>query len=320
MSSSRPPRTPPRVVFLLTDGVHLLDLAGPSQVFGTVGEFTGEPWALSYVAQTPVVKSHQGLPLSADTEWPDLASHDLLVVPGWRVGAERATGRFAPQTLRRIASHGAAGGTVASVCAGAFALAEAGILDGRRATTHHALQEQLAEQFSAIRVVKDVLFVDDGSVHTSAGIASGIDLALHLVALRLGPRIAAQVARALVVYARRNGNEAQASAMLRHRDHVEDLVHRAQDLIDEQFTEPLPLSRLSLELGVSARTLTRCFTRAVHITPLQYQQELRRERAEALIAAGSSVENAAREVGFEDARALRALRANRATGGQPAAR
>jgi transcriptional regulator GlxA family with amidase domain len=113
----------------------------------------------------------------------------------------------------------------------------------------------------------------------------------------------------MVVYARRNGDAAQASAMLRHRAHLNDCVHRAQDLIDAGFDRPLPLSELAGAAGVSERTLTRLFNRATGTTPLRYQQALRLERAEHLIAQGTTVESAARVVGFEDARMLRRLRA-----------
>jgi transcriptional regulator GlxA family with amidase domain len=154
-----------------------------------------------------------------------------------------------------------------------------------------------------------VLFTEDDGVVTSAGVASGIDLALHLVAARHGPAAAARVARAMVVYTRRNGDAVQDSAMLRHRVHLSDQVHRAQELIDARFDAPLRLADLAGAIGVSERTLTRRFTRATGLTPLRYQQALRVERAESLIAQGSSVESAARSVGFEDARMLRRLRA-----------
>jgi len=149
-------------------------------------------------------------------------------------------------------------------------------------------------------------------VITSAGIASGIDLALHLVAVRHGPGAAAKVARQMVVYARRNGDERQASAMLRHRAHLSDAVHRVQDLIDARFTDRLGLSELAAATGLSERTLTRRFTASTGLTPLRYQQELRVERAEHLISHGSTVESAAHAVGFQDARMLRRLRARMA--------
>ncbi|MFC6936941.1 GlxA family transcriptional regulator [Actinomadura yumaensis] len=173
----------------------------------------------------------------------------------------------APATARRIAAHHAAGGLVASVCAGAFALGQAGLLDGRRCTTHHELQDDLARHHRSATVVRDVLYVTDDRVVTSAGIASGIDLALHLVAARHGPATAARTARAMVVYARRNGDAPQAGAMLRHRAHLSDAVHRAQDLIDARYTSPLRLTDLAAAAGVSERTLTRRFTAATGLTP-----------------------------------------------------
>ncbi|MFE4823051.1 GlxA family transcriptional regulator [Streptomyces sp. NPDC056704] len=296
------------VVFVLVPGVHLLDLAGPAQVFSMAGDF-GQPYRLSYVADQGEVRSAQGLPLAAQTQWPELSADDLVVVPGWRASTLRGGPELSRSVLERLHAHHAAGGAVASVCAGAEALGRAGLLDGRRCTTHHHLQDELAARHPRAIVVRDVLFTADDRVVTSAGIASGIDLALHLLAVRHGPALAAQVARDMVVYARRNGHEPQASAMLRHRSHLDDAVHRAQDLIDARFAEPLPLAYVAASVGVSERTLTRMFHRATGgLTPLRYQQTLRVERAEHLIGHGTTVEAAAREVGFQDVRMLRRLR------------
>jgi transcriptional regulator GlxA family with amidase domain len=296
-----------RVLFVLTPGLHLLDVAGPAQVFSTAADF-GHRYALGYVACTPEVRTYQGVTLSAATTWPALRPDDLVIVPGWRVGS--FVTRYPDRSLlNRIADHHAAGGAVASVCVGAFALAKAGLLNGRRCTTHHEVQDQLAREHPRARVIRDVLYVEDDRVITSAGIASGIDLALHLIAVHHGPAVAAQVARAMVVFARRNGDDHQASAMLRHRAHLSDAVHRVQDQIDAHFAEPLPLNYLAASAGVSERTLTRIFEQATGRTPLRYQQLLRVERAEHLIGHGSTAEAAARAVGFADARMLRRLRA-----------
>jgi transcriptional regulator GlxA family with amidase domain len=294
-----------RIVFVLTPYLHLLDLAGPAQVFSTAVDF-GHEYELTYVAESATVPSHQGVRLAAEVAWPALDVGDLIVVPGWR--SDRNS-RLGPGTLGRIAAHHAAGGTVASVCVGAFALGRAGLLDGRRCTTHHEVQDKLSRRYPRASVVRDVLYVEDDRIITSAGIASGIDLGLHLIAVRHGPAAAAQVARAMVVYARRNGDEQQASAMLRHRAHLSDAAHRIQDRIDTHFSEPLPLAALAESAGVSERTLTRLFESATGQTPLRYQQLLRVERAEYLIGHGSTVEAAARAVGFGDARMLRRLRA-----------
>ncbi|PRX45860.1 AraC family transcriptional regulator with amidase-like domain [Prauserella shujinwangii] len=297
-----------RVVFVLVPSLHLLDLAGPAQVFSTAADL-GHAYPLHYVADDADVPTAQGVRLHAGVDWPDLTPADLVVVPGWR--SPRLSGRppLSRRALDRLRAHHTAGGTVASVCSGADVLGRAGLLDGRRCTTHHELQDELARRYPRAHVVRDVLFVEDGRVVTSAGIASGIDLALHLVAGGHGPAVAARVARAMVVYARRNGDESQASAMLRHRAHLDDAVHRVQDLIDARFTEPLPLAALAAAAGCSERTVTRLFGRATGLTPLRYQQLLRLERAENLIGRGVTVEAAARAVGFGDARMLRRLRA-----------
>jgi len=160
--------------------------------------------------------------------------------------------------------------------------------------------------------VPDVLYIADGRLATSAGIASGIDLALHLVAVDHGPALAARVARSMVLSLRRNGNAPQDSAMLRHRDHLVDTVHRAQDIIDARFTDTLPLRSLAGAVGVSERTLTRRFRGATGVTPLRYQQALRVERADDLLAQGWTGEAAAHAVGFSDARMLRRLRTDHA--------
>lgn len=295
------------VVFLLVPGVHLLDLAGPAQVFSSAADLVSG-YELSYVGDSDSVLSHQGVPLGAKTELPSLDVHDLVFVPGWRSPKIVGTGPLSARALEWLRAHHTNGGTVASVCAGAEILGRAGLLDGHRCTTHHELQEELERRYPAARVVRDVLFVEDNRVVTSAGIASGIDLALHLVAVRHGPSVAAAIARTMVVYARRNGDDQQASVLLRHRSHVNETVHRIQDVIESRLADRLSLAELAVAAGCSERTVTRLFGRATGMTPLKYQQALRVERAEHLIGQGATVETAARNVGFEDARMLRRLR------------
>lgn len=297
-----------KIVFLLMPRLHLLDLSGPAQVFSTADDL-GHRYELHYVAEQEDVASAQGVRLRAEVLWPETGPDDLVVVPGWRSPMLKGGPRPSRETLGRLVAHHDGGGTVASVCSGADLLGQAGLLDGRRCTTHHELQEELAERYPRTRVERDVVYVVDGRVVTSAGIASGIDLALYLVAGRHGPAAAARVARSMVVYARRSGDETQDSAMLRYRWHLRDAVHRTQDRIDAAFAEPLRLAELARACGVSERTLTRQFVESTGLTPLRYQQTLRVERAEHLIGHGATVDAAARTVGFADARMLRRLRA-----------
>ena len=302
-----------RVVFLLVPGLHLLDLAGPAQAFSTAADF-GCGYELHYVAEQEDVRTAQGATVRAATDWPSLTADDLVIVPGWRSPVIAGTGALSATTLGRLTGHHADGGTVASICAGADALGRAGLLDGHRCTTHHLIQDELAVRYPSATIIRDVLYVVDGRIATSAGIASGIDLALHLIAVRDGPVIAARVAREMVIYARRNGDEQQASAMLRHRNHLSDFAHRAQDSIESRVADTLPLADLAAHCGVSERTLTRRFVAATGMTPLRYQQVLRVERAEHLIGHGATVEAAARTVGFADARMLRRLRSRAEAG------
>ncbi|ADB35341.1 transcriptional regulator, AraC family [Kribbella flavida DSM 17836] len=298
----------PKVAFFLVPRLHLLDLAGPAQVFSTANDL-GYAYGLSYVAESEEISTAQGVVLKAQRDWPSLGRDDLIVVPGWRSPRLSPRPPISAGTRQVLRSHHANGGSVASVCSGADALGAAGLLDGRRYTTHHELTDELAARYPQGSIVRDVLYVVHDRVITSAGIASGIDLALHLVAVEHGAEAAARVAREMVVYARRNGDELQESAMLRHRGHLSDVAHRVQDVIDTRYAERLPLAELARAAGVSERTLTRVFTTATGLTPLRYQQLLRLERAEHLIGHGATVEAAARLVGFEDARMLRRLRA-----------
>lgn len=304
-----PTPSPRRVLIVLPEQVHLLDVAGPAQVFVNATEAGGR-YALSYVAAAATTATHQGLPLVAPTTWPDLDPRDLVLVPGWKT---QTTPVPLPRDhLRRIAAHRDAGGHVASVCGGALLLAQAGVLDGHRATTHHDLVEHLALH-RRVTVVHDVLYTCDDGLHTSAGIASGIDLALHLVAHDHGPALAARVARTLVVPAWRPGGSSQASVLLTHRDHLSDLVHRAQDVLDDPAGPPPNLARLAARLGVSGRTLARRFVASTGLTPHAYATLVRRERAEQLVAQGWTREAAASAVGYADARSLRAGEGGRAT-------
>jgi transcriptional regulator GlxA family with amidase domain len=297
-----------RIIFLIVPDAHLLDLAGPAQVFSTAAQL-GFQYRLAYVAEHPDVLTAQGLNIRAELDRPELAADDIIVIPGWRGPTLAGAGALGEESLRWLRAHHAKGGTVASVCAGADALGRAGLLDGRRCTTHHDMQDELARRYPMAVVVRDVLYVVDDRIVSSAGIASGIDLALHLVAARHGPSVAARIAREMVVYTRRNGDEQQNSAMLRYRSHLNDAVHRIQDLIDARFVERLPLAELARVSGCSERTVTRLFRHETGLTPLRYQQTLRLERAEHLISLGATVETAARAVGFADARMLRRLRA-----------
>ena len=150
-----------RIVFLLVPGLHLLDLAGPAQAFRTAADL-GCGSELRYVAEQEDVRTAQGVTVRAETTWPSLTADDLIIVPGWRSPMIAGTGALSAAALGRLAGHHADGGTVVSICAGADALGRAGLLDGRRCTTHHLIQDELAARYPGATVIRDVLYVVDG--------------------------------------------------------------------------------------------------------------------------------------------------------------
>ncbi|MFE7711388.1 GlxA family transcriptional regulator [Streptomyces sp. NPDC057486] len=215
-----------RIVVLVLPDVNLLDLGGPVQVFDTVS-YLGAGYRIEYVADSPETVSAQGLRLAGLGPLPRTRSGDLVLVPGPRL---RAAAPLVTATVTRWLRDAAAGGTrLASVCSGAAAHAEAGLLDGRRCTTHWSLTEPMRRRYPFAQVQDDVLYVNDGAVSTSAGISAGIDLALSLVERDHGPALTAAVARELVVYLGRAGGNGQISPFLEYRNHLHPVVHRVQD-------------------------------------------------------------------------------------------
>ncbi|MGL4174599.1 MAG: GlxA family transcriptional regulator [Dermatophilaceae bacterium] len=297
-------RHPRHVVLVIPDRAHLMDVAGPAQVFTSAAE-AGGAYTLTYVGADVLTRTHQGPAVETTSQWPPLTPSDLVLVAGWKTTPDARP--LPPELLDRIVGHWQSGGAVASVCAGALVLARVGILTGQHATTHHDLVDDLARH-PGVTVVRDRLYTCSGRLHTSAGVASGIDLALHLVAHDHGPALAARVARTLVVPAWRPGAATQASVMLVSRDHLSDLTHRAQDLLDDPDRAPTSLAALAGQLGVSGRTLSRHFVAAIGLTPHAYATAVRRDHAAQLRSQGWTQHAAAVAVGYADPRSLRTRR------------
>jgi transcriptional regulator GlxA family with amidase domain len=194
---------------------------------------------------------------------------------------------------------------VASVCTGAFALAEAGLLDGRRATTHWAYCRQLATAFPAVDVDPEPIYVRDGDVWTSAGVTAGMDLALAMVEEDLGRAVALEVARWLVLFLKRPGGQAQFSAGLAAQAAVREPLRELQDWIGANLDADLSVPALAARACLSERHFARAFRAETGLTPAAYVEGLRVERARALLEDGHSVDGAARAAGFASAEVLR---------------
>jgi transcriptional regulator GlxA family with amidase domain len=305
-SPDSPPRapTPRRVAVLVLPHVHLLDLAGPVQALYEANGF-GADYRLVFCASKPEVVSAQGLVLGKLAPLPPPRGLDLVLVAGIESSRLDSLGATPSAWLRECHASGV---LLASVCSGAFVLARAGLLDGRDCTTHWKALALLQERAPRARVLDDRLFVRDGNVITSAGEASGIDMALSLILEDHGPHVTARVAREMVVYVRRDGEQRQSSVLLEHRTHLRHGVHLVQDWIVANPHERATLAELGRIAAMSPRNLTRAFRQATGISVKAFTHRVKLEVASQLLAdPRRSVEDVATRCGFMDARQLRRL-------------
>ncbi|QPF75476.1 helix-turn-helix domain-containing protein [Roseateles sp. DAIF2] len=313
------------VLLLVEPHALLLDLAGPAEAFRLANQALcarGRPEAfrLRFIAASPGCASSVGLALSGLEPLPNaLAPDSWLLLVGCRSalpGEARPDSAALADALRLrrwLAAQGRAlldggRGRLLSICSGALLAAEAGLLDGRRCTTHHELLDALRAAAPRAQVVDNRVFVFDGPLASSAGITAGIDLALHLIAERCGAALAAGVAQVMVVYLRRGGNDPELSPMLAHRHHLHPALHRVQDAICADPAADWSLARMAAAAHVTPRHLSRLFASHAGVTPLHYLQAIRLERAGQARAQGQSASQAALQAGFSSDQQLRRAR------------
>ncbi|WP_435106151.1 GlxA family transcriptional regulator [Arhodomonas sp. AD133] len=289
------------VYVLILDQTHALDLSGPVQVLGAVRELGIAEVALSYVGVSPDANLYQGLSVNALAALPERVPPGAKVlVPGakWAEGVYRDPDSRRAQAWLRDAA-GCEGVEIIAVCSGAFLLAEAGLLDGRRCTTHHTLLGELDRRYPHTRVQADRLFVRDGPITTSAGVSSGIDTTLDVVRRAFGEAAAAMVAQDLAMYIRRTAMDPQHSDLLDRHNHLNPAVHRVQNLLLERPEAKWRMDALASEVNLSPRQLTRLFKRHTGISVKAYHTLVRLERARVLLCHSElSVERIAEAVGF----------------------
>jgi transcriptional regulator GlxA family with amidase domain len=296
---------PHRIAFVAFEGVEALDITGPWEVFNTAGLIAGQVPELTCVsADGSDVRSSSGLTFRADGVIGDhRGAIDTLVVPGG-LGIRDAIRD--PDLVAAVARLAGPAGRVAAVCTGAFLLAEAGLLDGRRATTHWASCDRLAERYPGVAVDSDLIFVRDGDVLTSAGVTAGMDLALALAEEDYGREAALQTARMLVIYARRPGGQAQFSVQLSQQMAESRPIRELQAWIGEHLDGDLSVAALAARVHLSERQFARVFRREVGSTPADYVERLRVERARTILETDSApLEAVARRCGFAGAELMR---------------
>jgi len=308
----RRPAPPParRVGIVLVADFELLDVTGPLSLFGSAtwdGTPEGEPayrCRLVGMERGPVASS-MGAALVAETAIADTdpAGFDTLLVAGG-IGARRPDP--APALLDWLRRAAGRVRRLGSVCTGAFLLAEAGLLDGRRATTHWRHAAALAAAFPRVRVEPERIYLEDDGVWTTAGVTAGMDLALALIAADLGRRPALDLARAKVMYMHRPGGQSQFSAELALQTADEPRLARLQDWVFENLATELTVEALADRAAMSPRHFNRVFTRAVGVSPARFVERARVDAARRrLEASGGTVETIAHATGFGNAERMR---------------
>ncbi|MGW8724725.1 GlxA family transcriptional regulator [Streptomyces sp. NPDC055808] len=292
------------VVVTAFDGVQLLDVTGPAEVFTTANAY-GARYDVRVVSPTGTdVRTSSGVRIGVDDTSEGLPARlDTVVVPGRR-DWQRAVGD--QRLLDLVTELAGRARRITSVCAGAFVLAQTGALNGRRATTHWQLATQLATAYPRVTVETDPVFVKDGDFITSAGVTAGIDLALCLVEDDHGADVARDVARELVVFMARPGGQSQFSARLAPREAGNPVVRQVMDSVGTDPAAPHSLESLARDVGVSARHLGRLFRRETGMTPGRYLESVRLEAAQVLLEAGNdSVDQVAHESGLGSSETMR---------------
>src|ERR1700746_505150 len=308
-----PPRAARRIVFVAGPGVEILDLVGPLQVFARASEiYTRENPGSSpiYSVEVATISSGRsliancGLRITADKTFREVRGNiDTLLVAG---GEAIEQNEIHPEAVRWLKTISRRIRRIGSVCTGAMLLARAGLLDGRRATTHWNWCQTLIKRAPRARVDADPIFVRDENVYTSAGVTAGMDLALALVEEDHGSGLALQVARNLVLYLRRPGGQSQFSAALSLQLTDRKPLRELESWVLDNLNKPLNVPMLAARVSMSPRNFARVFTKEMKTTPAKFAECLRVEAARRrLEESRNSMDTIATECGFGNVNSMR---------------
>ncbi|MFQ6394276.1 GlxA family transcriptional regulator [Nocardia sp. KC 131] len=297
------PRT---IVFVAYEGMQLVELAGPMDVFGFANALAGQQLYRLVTAspQGRSIKVDGALTLGIEHSLQDLAASEegidtLVVVGGW------VSGPVSAEVVRELPALARKSRRVTSVCAGALLLASAGLLDGYRATTHWWNTDLMARSYPRVTVEPDRIYVHDRNRWTSAGVAAGIDLALALVEDDHGREKAQEIARSFVVFTRRSGGQAQFSAQMRAQPARTPAIRAVQQWLPDHLGDDLAVSALAQRAGMSERHFARAFRDETGSTPAAFVEDLRIEAARRLLESTElTITAIARAVGYRHGETL----------------
>ncbi|GGC55131.1 GlxA family transcriptional regulator [Chelatococcus reniformis] len=296
-----------RVAVAIHEGVQALDVAGPLDAFAEANAFIAPDDRYETVLVGPgrePLRASNGMRIAADTSFAEAQGEFAIVlVAGGPALPQSAPEPGLTQWLRGAPTRA---GLYGSVCTGAFALGDAGLLDGHRVTTHWQNAQLLASRFPAALVEHDRIHIRDGRLVTSAGITAGIDLALALIGERHGPQVAVAVAKRLVVVAQRQGGQSQFSPYLTAPVHGESPIARAQAYVMAHVGDRHTLRSLAREVGMSTRNFARHFAQATGVTPHEFVDRARVDAARYLLEASDQpLKAVAHACGFGSADRMR---------------
>lgn len=302
-----------KVAFAVLPKVHLIDLAGPVQVFYEANQF-GAGFEVLYctLPGQQTVNSQQGISFThlPSFETLSLSKEDYLFVAGIEFsaiqGGELRQGYEA--FFDWLKQEYARGVNVCSICSGTFVLAGSGMLAYKTCTTHWKCIDYLKSSYPSIKVVNDQLYAKDGNLYTSAGMTSGIDMALSIVEEHYGPVVTSKVAREMVVFLRRPGGQSQGSIYLDFRTHIHPAIHTVQDYMIQHPMEKNSIQELAALVNMSDRNLTRLFRKHTGISINEFKTRCRLSHAETLLRhPGYTIDYVAGQCGFSDGRQLRRM-------------
>jgi transcriptional regulator GlxA family with amidase domain len=289
-----------RIALFVSPRFWMLDMAGPLGAFEAANLAAGR--RLYELGLTSVAGGD--VPSSSGLSLPTIPYQAFPPDTVLFIGGE-VEQMFDPNIVEAAKRHAAEASRIASVCTGAFLLAETALLDRRRATTHWGYAQQFQQRYPAVRTELDAIYVNDGNIWTSAGVTAGIDLALALIEVDHGGELARAVSRSLVVYHRRSGGQSQFSEMSQ-MEPASDRIRRALTFAREHLNQPLPIERLAEAANLSVRQFGRAFRHETGETPAKAVERLRVEAARSRLREGSEpVERIATAVGFTDPERMR---------------
>jgi transcriptional regulator GlxA family with amidase domain len=302
-----------QAVFVIPPRVHLLDITGPAHVFYEAADY-GAPLKLHFCnihAQEHSIQSSSSLFLSNLINYNELNLQpgDVIFVPGLESSLLTNDGfltssRAFQYWLKKQYDNGV---KICSVCTGAFLLAEAGLLNHKECTTHWKYTDRFQTRFPQTLLKSNRLFVKADNIYTSAGVSSGIDLALFMLEELFGSGFAAKIAKEIVVYIRRTESDPQISAFMQFRNHIDQRIHTVQDLLSQSLDKKLSITQLAAEVFMSPRNLTRLFRKTTQISIGDYLNNLRHERSVQMIADGYTMQAAAQSCGLKSTNQLRSI-------------